>query len=287
MRTIRGYRTAIAGALKFSGRYDMGKAVELSDLLKSLDKDRPVRVNPVPKWDLSFVLWSLAFPPFEPISVIPLKMLTWKAVFLLLLASGARRSELHAVAFDSISHTDNWRSVTLHPITSFVYKTQVSRGQAKNPKVINIPALGPILSPDMTEEKALCPARTLKCYMARTKPLRNKNQKLLFVSYSERHKHKEIHKNTLSGWVRKLVTYCYQNASDKAAEIIHVRAHDLRGMAASIAFKGCAEMEDILQAGSWATPNTFISHYLKDAVITPEGLQKLGPIVAAQTVITS
>jgi len=279
MRTIRGYRTAIAGALKISGRNNMGKCEELSDLLKSLEKDRPTRVNPIPKWDLTFVLWSLAFPPFEPIGVIPLKLLTWKAAFLLLLASGARRSELHAVDYDNVSHTENWKSVTLHPITSFVYKTQVSRGQAKKPKVINIPALGPILSPDMKEEKALCPTRTLKCYMARTQPLRNKTQKLLFVSYSERHKHKEIHKNTLSGWIRKLVTYCYQNATDRPAELINVRAHDLRGMATSIAFK--------VQAGSWSRPNTFISHYLKDAVIEPDGLRKLGPIVAAQVVVST
>jgi len=58
-------------------------------------------------------------------------------------------------------------------------------------------------------------------------------------------------------------------------------------MATSIAFKGCAEMEDILQAGSWSRPNTFISHYLKDAVIEPDGLRKLGPIVAAQVVVST
>jgi len=71
MRTIRGYRMAIAGALKISGRNNMGKCEELSDLLKSLEKDRLTRVNAIPKWDLTFILWSLAFPPFKPISVIP------------------------------------------------------------------------------------------------------------------------------------------------------------------------------------------------------------------------
>ena len=41
MRTIRGCNTAIADALKISGRNNMGKSEELSVLLKSLEKDRP------------------------------------------------------------------------------------------------------------------------------------------------------------------------------------------------------------------------------------------------------
>lgn len=120
-------------ALKISGRNNMGKSEELP-VLKSLEKDRPTRVNPIPKWDLAFSLWSLAFPLFEPISVISLKLMTLKAAFLLLLASGARRSELHVVDYDNVSHTENWKSVTLHPITSLVYQTQVKQGAGQNPK---------------------------------------------------------------------------------------------------------------------------------------------------------
>lgn len=67
--------------------------------------------------------------------------------------------------------------------------------------------------------------------------------------------------------------------------MVHAKAHDLRGMATTLAFEGSAEMEDILQAGCWTTPNTFISHYLKHSVMTPEGKNKLGPITAAQMIV--
>ena len=55
-------------------------------------------------------------------------------------------------------------------------------------------------------------------------------------------------------------------------------------MAATLAGDGCTDIEDILQAGSWTTANTFISHYVKDAVMDAEGHSRVGPNVAAQRV---
>ena len=45
-----------------------------------------------------------------------------------------------------------------------------------------------------------------------------------------------------------------------------IRAHDTRGIAASWALFQRVAMEEILQAAYWATPNTFISYYLKDVI---------------------
>ena len=56
-------------------------------------------------------------PPFEPIAKCELKFLTLKTVFLVALASGRRRSELHAMCFDSHHFRQNQDQsmVTLYP----------------------------------------------------------------------------------------------------------------------------------------------------------------------------
>ena len=284
--TIRGYRTAICGTLVDSGRSNMASNRPLTKMIESLNRERPPTGNIAPKWDLAFVLWMLTEAPFEPLKLTELKFLSWKTLFLVLLASGARRSEVHAVDWKRVDFGPNFERAVLYPVVEFVNKTQISRSGAKKPKVITFPALAPLCSSGMSAEKSLCPVRALKVYLSRTHDLRQGEQRTLFVSMDKsRHHHKAIHKNTLSGWVRHTIQYCYEHATDGSARLVNARAHDLRGMATTLAFQGSAEMEDILQAGSWTTPNTFISHYLKQSVITPEGKYKIGPVVAGQQIV--
>ena len=123
--TIEGYRSAIAGALRHSTGVDLGKDPRLTSLIRSFFRERPRSLRTLPPWDLSLVLYALSAPPFEPLGQILLKFLTWKVAFLLLLASGSRRSEVHALSHDKIAHGGGWKWVTLEPISSFVAKTQL------------------------------------------------------------------------------------------------------------------------------------------------------------------
>ena len=100
--TITGYRTAIADALGSQGEL-ISKSLELNRLIASFTRDRPKPNRSIPTWDLSLVLLGLTKPPFEPLSEAPLKWLTYKTVFLLALASGKRRSEIHAWTHSSVS----------------------------------------------------------------------------------------------------------------------------------------------------------------------------------------
>ena len=61
--------------------------------------------------------------PFEPMSEIPLKLLMLKTVFLTLLASGARRGEIHALAYLIVTPAPNWNNIVLCPIPGFISKT--------------------------------------------------------------------------------------------------------------------------------------------------------------------
>ena len=44
-------------------------------------------------------------------------------------------------------------------------------------------------------------------------------------------------------------------------------------------------MDDILQAGRWANQSTFTGFYLRDVAADLEGIYRLGPILAAQTIV--
>ena len=72
----------------------------ISDMIASMELQRP-RVTPVlPQWDLCIVLEALSKPPYEEIQEASSKHLTLKTVFLLAMASAGRHSELQALKFD-------------------------------------------------------------------------------------------------------------------------------------------------------------------------------------------
>ena len=109
-RSIEGHRTAIAHTLKFVSPHDFGKDTRLTALVHSFFKERPKPLHTAPPWDLSVVLKVLSQAPFEPIDnpdKVSLKLLTWKTVFLVLLASGCRRCEVHALQFRKLNRMTN------------------------------------------------------------------------------------------------------------------------------------------------------------------------------------
>ena len=90
-----GYRTAIVDTLGPTAQHIAHNA-DLHRLLSSFHRDRPKSSRNLPKWNLSVVLNELTKAPFEPMKDSDLKHLTLKTAFLLALASGKRRSEIHA-----------------------------------------------------------------------------------------------------------------------------------------------------------------------------------------------
>ena len=93
--TIDGYRTDIVDTLGPAGHH-IAQSSDLHRLLSSFHRDRPKSSRNLPKCNLSVVLNELTKTPFEPMKDTDLKHLTLKTAFLLALASGKRRSEIHA-----------------------------------------------------------------------------------------------------------------------------------------------------------------------------------------------
>ena len=126
--TIAGYRTAITDGLGLKGE-EFSESLELNRLLASFYRVKPVANRSIPSWDLALVLHALTRQPFEPLGKASLKLLTFKTVFLLTLASGKRRSEVHAWTYSSLSYKDNWLQMGLLQLSCNHSSAQTSFGQ--------------------------------------------------------------------------------------------------------------------------------------------------------------
>ena len=119
-----------------------------------------------------------------------------------------------------------------------------------------------MLDSSLVEDKSLCPVRGLKVYLEKTKFMR-KGKALLFVSLREGYS-KDITRITISQWIKHTIQACYQSSDMADQQVTQVRAHDVRAMAASLAFKGGISLEQVLSSCYWKSHNTFTNFYLKD-----------------------
>ena len=124
-----------------------------------------------------------------------------------------------------------------------------------------IKALSQILSPGMEGDRSLCPVRAIRFYMDRTKSVR-KDQKKFFIAYTEPGHSKELCQGTISSWLKRTIILAYGLASTETCQVHRVKAHDVRGMAASWALHKKAPLEGIMRACHWKAHNTFTQFYL-------------------------
>ena len=284
--TIAGYRTAIADKLGSFGQL-VGSSRELNRLIDSFKRDKPVAMRGIPRWSLSLVLLALTKPPFEPLRKADLRILTFKTLFLMCLASGKRRGEVHAWTFNSLRYRSNWSQVTVAPSPAFLSKNQLASDGPEVVKPVVIPALSPNLDSTLKEDKSLCPVRALRFYLDRTKDMR-KDKHLLFISFKDGFK-KDIQRATISSWLKQTILLAYESSDKENLAVSQVKAHDVRSMAASLAFKGGVPLDQILGACFWKAHNTFTSFYLKDVAwqSSQESEFSLGSVVAAQHIVNS
>ena len=283
--TIEGYRTALADRLESTGLC-ISANLEVSRLIASFHRNNPKCARMIPKWNLSLVLHQLTLAPFEPMEEASLKFLTWKTVFLLTLASGKRRSEIHAWTLKGLLSLGDWDQVQLSPSPSFIAKNQLARDGPASIAPVVIPALSEASTTNQSDI-LLCPIRILRHYLARTGELRT-DQKLLFISFKPGF-NKDIRPSTVSSWIKKTILYCYSKIEDADLDAINVKAHDVRAFAASKAFQTGVSMDQIMSACHWKSQNTFTKFYLKDlsGKDQKDHNYHLRSFVAAQQVVTA
>lgn len=278
MSTIEGFRTAINSVWNSAGR-SLSDDMFIQNLFRSFRIERPLPLVKFPKWDLPMVLRMLTRPPYHPIETANPSDLTAKTVFLLLLATARRRGDIHAIDPKRVCFTDKG-DVVLEPIPGYLPKVLANaEGQARYLPMC-VRSLAKITNdPD---ELSLCPVKALKAYENYANR-RAPNRPQFFISTKSGAK--PVCVNTISGWVVKLIRKAYESVSPQDAALASTSVHDIRAQATSLVFQSTFSLHDVVKAATWATPTTFIQHYLREISGLQGKIHTIGPCIMAGSIL--
>ena len=270
--TVASYRSSLGGVLGPVEGVPLGQHPTLSRLLRSMSVSHPRSRPRVPSWDLSRVLDFLASRP-NPSSLDrrdDRSFLTVKLGFLLALATGKRRSELHALSRDPQDFRHTPDGIWLRTMAGFLPKTAVP---GHDPAPFFMPCLRPEAA-TLERDERLCPVSTLLLYVRLTGGLQSGQRLFQKIRGSG-----SPSADSVSRWI----TQCIRLAHD--TDLPQVHAHEVRRMAASWAYQaGVHSLEEILLAGWWASHSTFTRFYLAPLHPQPDGLFRLTPIVSGRQI---
>ncbi len=148
----------------------------------------------IPPWDLQAVLVALGEEYYEPLCQVDMEHLTYKTLFLVVLSSTRRISEIHALSVQPPFLTENPLSFNLVVNLAFLPKTNTQEALNSN---IELRAFVP--NPTSNYEhflQRMCPVRALKIYLDRTREVRGQNR-ALFVHFDLAKAARPISKATL------------------------------------------------------------------------------------------
>ena len=225
--------------------------------IKGLARIAPPVKDRHPKWNLQLVLQALRGPPFEPMVAANLDgidILTFKTVFLLAVVTAKRVSELQALSSDPRYLTIDKTGITLRLNPAFIPKVN---SQQNREKEVFFTPFCPRQPNSRCTLFTLCLRRAVYKYLSATKPFRKTDQ--LLVCYSGARRGYAATKGTISRWVRRCIQEAYKACKKPLPE--GLKAHDVRGMAASWAQFHNASLADICDTASWSRDSTFTTHY--------------------------
>ena len=247
--TIKGYRAAIGHILRLATGYDPGEDPIIKTLIQSFERQKPTTRNTTPTWDVALVLESWAKTDGD---TMPLKLLQTKTIFLLALASGARRSEIWALNYKVKAKQTEPQQILIPFDEQYTFKTQFTRKtKSKRGAFMVVQPL-----PD-GHSKNICPMITTIQWVKRTRTVRKANQTALFFPIDSNTP--VTTKQMISGQVVKAINWAYQQTNTPKPK--QVKAHDVRGIAATLRVTAGSSIDDVLEAGDWTTPITYFKHY--------------------------
>ncbi|XP_061443669.1 uncharacterized protein LOC133365571 [Rhineura floridana] len=257
--TLRRHASTLSSILSVSSPGDhISSHPFIKRFLRGVALRSPAVVHRFPSWSLPKVLQALQRPPFEPIRTVPLRILSFKVLFLIAITSARRVSELGALS--------SARHLCVFHKDSVVLKTDPSfRPKVDSVFHCNQDIVLPSFCPNPTHplEKAwhsLDVRRALKTYLSRTQEIRRTES--LFVSFHPGSMGHKVSNPTLSRWLRACITLAYESL--KLPVPVSITAHSTRSAATSAAFATNAPVADICRAAVWSSPHWFIRHYKID-----------------------
>ena len=278
--SLDGPRDKVLIHLRLTARVVLHRTI--SDMIASMELQRP-RITPVlPQWDLGVVLEALSKSPYEPLREASFKHLTLKMVFLLAMASAGRRSEL-ALRFDQnyIQFKPKGAGVTLYFSPELMRKNQ-------KPNQVNDPWFIPAIPTGKPEFGAPnCPMRALRYYhrYLTEHPELRKDRRRLFVPNKDNNAGKELSASSISRWICTTIVDSHAAILDSKNHSRSVKAHEVRAVATSLQLFNKVDLHSVMKAGRWSSGGIFTSFYLRDLCPQADSLQRAGPIVAAGDIV--
>ena len=160
---------------------------------------------------------------------------------------------MHALTREGVNeiHGEN-QGFLLQPSSSFISKTHM--------RTEGLGALKPVFIlklKDVNEgNDLLCPVTCLKQYLSRSAQYRADNQKQLFISW-QRNCTRDIKPATISSYIKLAVILAYELSEEDTLESLKIVPHTVRHVATSLKAWRSFSLNDILEAGSWVSPNTW------------------------------
>ena len=230
--TINSARSAISFFLL--GDSSIAEDASIKRLFRSFYLQRPQRAKYANYWPVSKLLELLK--TWHPLKDLDIKRLTLKTISLIALSSSNRSQSLHLARTDKIRVAEN--------CLDFVIDQRI-----KTTKRLLKPTYVKCVNTDIEELNVmLC----VKEYMERTKVYRiDDSYNQLFLSFKS---FKPVTKQSLARWLKETLKLAGINT-----ELF--TAHSYRGAGLSSAFSKGATLQQIVEAGNWASAETFKRFY--------------------------
>lgn len=232
-------RSALSTLIQVDG-VGVGKHPWVIRFLKGTYNLKPPTPRYAEVWDVNIVLNLLK--TMSPVRGLTLKDLTLKLVMLLSIVTAQRGQVFHLLDLEHMQQGKASYTFT------FPEPLKTSKPNAKTKAILRLKAYAP--------DRRLCIVTTMKEYIRRTEPIREKVTRLL-ISYHR--PHGPISRDTLARWVRIVMSRAGIN--DKFAP------HSCRTAAASAAKRMNIPVDVIMDKVGWASAKTFAKYY--DKPITP------------------
>ena len=276
--TIRAYRAAIGHITRAETGYDPGEDEVCSQLVKSIERANPPGGSRVPTWDVGIVLRALLAPENSD-EQLSQHLVTAKVTFLLALATGERRSGVHALSSDAQVSLTIPPTLVLHFVQGFVPKAWFLKKNKVTLPDIEIPCVND------AEVEQICPVHATIRYLELVSSLRTPAQTSLLIPHNPTNK-KNLSIQAIPRYIVRLVRWAYAFFGYEPPESI--RGHDTRGVAASLAALTGVSLPEVLQSGDWASANTFLRHYFQK--FSPDcikNLRRIPSVVAGKKLIVT
>ncbi|XP_029441869.1 uncharacterized protein LOC115081586 [Rhinatrema bivittatum] len=222
--------------------------------LKGVRHLKPPIRPPCPSWNLNLVLRALCSPPFKPLGSASIKDVALKTIFLVVISSARRISELQALSCREPYLRFSVGGVSLSTVPSFLPKV-VSAFHLN--QSVELPSFSSSDSGDLCK---LDSAAGIVAHLEITNDFRLSDHLLVF--WSGPRKGCMVSKQSIAHWLKGAIVAAYLCVGKSPP--LAVKAHSLRSQSTSWAESTLVSVQEICRAATWKSLHTFAKHHRLD-----------------------